>query len=739
MVTAKKCTKGALVDPSGKNNTFTYNPGQAATATNSHTYNRIGTPSLNVAPDGYNNMGFGNLLVPLTQKSVIGSLSYQVAERVKFKVHSQYMEASTVSDTVPLELSLGNGGTPQGVGIQIANNSYYNPFGVAVGSVRRAMTEAGIRQKFSTAKTFAVSPTLTGDFNLAGRSFDWEAGTVYARTRQKSDNSNEISVSRLKNALGPSFKDASGNIVCGTPGNVIAGCVPMNLLGSGTITPEMLNYVRLAQDSFGFENHADTHDYFATISSPDLLPLPAGSVGFAGGFERNVWDGASPTFGAYTTNDVLSGQRSGTVGHYAANDLFAEFYVPLLKDLPLIKKLDLSIAGRHSAFNNDQTSVNKKFGLKWQVNSDLALRGSYSTGYRVDVSGLVLQLQDTSVSIAPTDPCSYTTNVAGAKVSDRYGALSADMKARCTQAGVPAGGYDSRTAPTTTQHQQPNLDIGPETDIFRTVGLVYSPSYVKGLDLTLDYWNVTFSGSLYRPFGSTQPALVQACLTNPGDPHLCPSGWVVRNAGGAVTDVRSSQLNAPGGERYEGVDFNLNYRTKVALGTLNLNWSNAFFLDAKDPTKPLPTYVGIYQNNRPIYRLRSNLNLDFSRANWGVRETLRYFSSLREDCGSGANNFAGTVFAQDACNALGPAQSFNANGTANYLPFSQGGSANNIPRYVLVDVSGYYKLTPNSQVKIGVNNLLNREAPKSIISGRNYVASFGIPSRYGYVEFIQRF
>jgi len=738
LATAKKCTKVSspkktdLVDPSGKKNTFTYDPAQPATAANWHVYSR--------AADGFNNMGYANLLTPLTQKSVVGSFAYQVSDRVKFKLTSQFMEASTVSDSAPQDLSLGIGGSAQGSPIQIASNSYYNPYGVPVGSVSRLMTEAGTRQKSAVAKTFAMSPTLTGDFSLGGRSFDWEVGAEYGETRQTVHQTNEVSVTNLKNALGPSFKDANGNILCGAPGNVIAGCVPVNLLGANSITPDMLNYLMLDPDNVGFRNYAFDHDYFATISSADLLPLPAGSLGFAGGFERHSWDGASPPFGEYLTNNVLSGQRSGTTGHYASTDLFGEFYVPLLKDLPLIKKLDLSIAGRHSEFNNGQSTVNRKFGLKWKVNDDLAFRGSYSTGYRVDVSGLVLQIQDATVSVAGSDPCSYTTNASGVKTSDRYGALTPEQKNQCAAAGVPAGGYDSRTAPTTTQHQKPNLDIGPETDIFRTFGLVYSPSYLRGLDLTIDYWNVEFRGSLYRPFGSTQPALVQACLTYPGDPARCPAGWVVRDKTGAVTDVRSSQLNAPGGEHYEGVDVNARYKTKAPWGTFGVEWTNAIFLDAKDPTKPLPSYVGVYQNNRPIYRLRSNLSLDFGGQSWGTRWTARFYSSLREDCGSGLGNFAGQPYASAVCNDLGPAQAVNpATGTPTYLPFDQGGSANRIPAYALLDASAYYKFTPKNQLKVGVNNLLDRDPPRSIISGRNYVASFGIPSRYFYVEYIQKF
>lgn len=743
LASAKKCAKGALVDPSGKANTFTYNPDQAASASNWHVYNRTGDASKGIAADGYNNAGFANLLVPLTQKSVVGNMTYELSEHAKFKLTAQFMEASTVSESAPTELSLGSGGVPQGVGIQVASNSFYNPYGLAIGSVRRALAESPQKERNAVARTAVISPTVTGDFNFAQRSFDWEVGAEIGRTIQTNHVANELSVSSLKNALGPSFKDASGNIVCGTPGNVIQGCVPMNILGNNTITPEMMQYLRLDSDSVGWQNKAFDHDYFATISSSDLLALPAGGLGFAGGFEKHIWSAASPPIGAYLTGDVFSGQRSGTSGRYASTDFFGEFYLPLLKDLPLVKKLDLSIAARHSDFSNDLSSVNKKFGLKWKVNDDLALRGSFSTGYRTDVSGLVLQLQDTAVSVAGSDPCSYTTNAAGAKTSDRY----ASNQAACAAAGVPAGGYDSRLAPGTTQRQMPNTNIGPETDNFRTFGLVYSPSFARGFDLTIDYWNVTFANSLYRPFGSTQPALVQACLTTPGDPHLCPGGWnfggnsnnlwVIRDKTGAITDVRSSQLNSPGGEHYEGIDLNLNFKKKnTPWGNFGVEWTNAIFLDAKDPTKPLPSYVGVYQNNRPIYRLRSNLAVDIGGEAWSTRWTARYFSGLKEDCTA----FASQAYAPLVCNDLGPAQTVNAaNGTATYLPFGKGGSGNTIPAYILFDVSGYYKLTPKSRIKVGVNNLFDHAAPRSVISGRNYVASFGIPSRFAYVEVTQQF
>jgi iron complex outermembrane receptor protein len=560
----------------------------------------------------------------------------------------------------------------------------------------------------------------------------------YGSTHQQAHRNNEISVNRLTAALGPSFKDANGNIVCGTPGNAIAGCVPVNLLGAGTLSPAMIDYIRLHPDEASWTNNFWDHDYFAQISSPELFKLPAGPVGFASGFERHIVYGYTGNGVAYASGDVLAGTRGSTGGGYGSKDVYAEFYVPVLKDLPFMKMLDLSLAFRHSSYDSGASVNNKKFGLKWRVTDDLALRGSFSTGYRLDLSGIIQNTQTSAVTVV--DPCSYTTNANGTLASNRYAQLTPEQQAQCRAAGVPAGGYDTRTTvpAQATQLSTGNQQLGPERDIFRTAGFVYSPHYVPGLDMTVDYWDVLFHDSILKPNANQ---MVLNCLSDPGNPGLCPDGWLTRGANGAVTNLRTSAMNGPGGERFKGVDVNLRYRPKAtSYGKFAFELNNAFLTDVIDtPTVPI-NKVGVFTtattSSGSHYRLRSNFALDWSLGKWSARWGARYFSHQSENC-----NLTGTA-AVGLCNDLGPLQSQtdpNNPATAKYLPFLNGGSANRIGGYTLHDISVAYVPWNKSRIKVGINNVFNKVPPLAINSNRSFPLNFGMPDRYFYVEFDQKF
>ncbi|TAM31851.1 MAG: hypothetical protein EPN68_03140 [Rhodanobacter sp.] len=729
------CSARALTDPGGAKGTpFVYDPNLPGLY---RTYNGPGVEPT----DSYNDVGYRYLLTPLTQKSIVGNMSYQITDDIKFNLAGQFMDVSASKHTPPIPLNLGARGSAAGKSIFISPKSYYNPYGSAIGFVRRELTEAGAESYDYDTKTKAISPTLSGDFGIGNRDFDWEAGAEFGSTYQITHNLNDISVSKLKNALGPSFKDANGNIVCGTPGNTIAGCVPLNILGSGTVTQGMLNYIQIVPS---FYNYFTDRDYFAQISSDDLLELPAGELGFAAGFERHSVFAKTGRDAAFDNNDVLSQSRGVISGAgYGSNDTYAEFYVPVLSGLPGIQQLNLDIAGRHSAYDSGVGVNNGKLGLKWKVTNDFALRGSISTGYRLDLAGIIQNTQYSTVRV--TDPCSFTTDTKGKITSNRYAALSAAQMAQCSAVGVPAGGYDTRLAPQTTQLSTGNKKLGPEKDLFRTYGFVYSPHFIPGLDITLDYWDVKFRDSIVAP---TDNQFVLNCLSNPGDPKLCPNGWVQRDANGAVTFVQHSKLNGAGGERYTGYDFNLRYRfTTSNWGKFQIELDNALLTRVidKNALRDVPgsadfNKVGVYTTGTTSafshYHLRSNLNLDWSRGAWGAHWGIRYYSSQKENCRLVSTTIVGL------CNDLGPLQNQGQPGfdptnpaTFKYLPFMGGGSANRVGAYAVSNVSVYYSPTPTSRIKFGINNVFDKQPPFFVNSGRSYNPSFGIPDRYFTLEY----
>lgn len=724
------CSSANLVGPDGTNQTYyTYDPGQ--TGKNWRLYD----PN----SDRYNANSFRDLLTPYERASVTGSMKYDFTDHVQFKLSAQY-----VSERV-----LDKPGAPQSITNAIVGgipaNNYYNLSGKPIGLIQRALTEDGGQSFSYYTQTRVLTPSVVGNFGMLGRDIDWEVGFERGTTTFHSDWANMLSISRLKNALGPSFKDANGNIVCGTPGKVLAGCVPMNPFGAGTITPDMLSYVLFNQPLLVRNNFTDS-DYFAQFSTPNLFSLPAGDVGMAAGFERHREYGyTSSSQQFYAPSDVVGYARGATGGGFASNDFFTEFYVPVLKDLPLVKSLDLSIAGRYSMYDSGVNVFNKKYGVKWKITDDLAFRGSYSTGYRIDIAAIIQNNAITQGnilgSVSQHDPCSFTTDSKGKITANYYALLSPAQQATCQSYGLPAGGYNAAAAPGVTFQNRGNPQIGPEKDIFNSAGLLYSPHFIEGLDLALDYWAIKFRASLYRP--SVQNML-DNCLA--GVSNLCPAGWVTRDANGYVNFVRTSALNGPGGvERYRGFDFHAAYKLPTtSIGDFRFDWSTSYlasahnFVSPNTTTNPVPlppqSQVGVYG---PLWRVRANFSVGWSRGNWSAQWTARYYSSLKERC-----SLIGTA-AVYLCNDLGPVQFHDPSNVANdkFLPFLRGGSANRLAAYTLQDINVGYK-TPwlgGGRISGGIRNLFNKRPPLSRSGSWYDLGSFGLPDRYFYVEYDQKF
>ena len=79
------------------------------------------------------------------------------------------------------------------------------------------------------------------------------------------------------------------NVALGDPAVCAAtpGCVPLNIFGEGSMTPEMLDFVTYTGVDTSSQKLVDVT---ANLSG-DLFDLPAGALGFAVGYEHREEDG----------------------------------------------------------------------------------------------------------------------------------------------------------------------------------------------------------------------------------------------------------------------------------------------------------------------------------------------------------------------------------------------------------------------------------------------------------------
>jgi iron complex outermembrane receptor protein len=107
-----------------------------------------------------------------------------------------------------------------------------------------------------------------------------------------------------------------------------------------------------------------------------------------------------------------------------------------------------------------------KGGLRWQPIEDLAIRGTYSTGFRAPNLGELYGLTQFAATL--TDPCGPTGG----------GAIAPKYVAGCTAQGVPPGFTQANTQITTFTGG--NLNLRPEKSDSYTAGIVYHAGFAEG-------------------------------------------------------------------------------------------------------------------------------------------------------------------------------------------------------------------------------------------------------------------
>lgn len=671
----------------------------------------------NAATDAYNFAADNFLRTPQERTSLYVQGRFDITDSVSFVTDMLYNERKSQQLLAGFPLS----GGPLFFGGQgISGESYYNPYavqnggpGIEVDFSRRLVEQA--REYRQNVKTYHFFGGLDGSFEVGDRFFDWDVGYSYNRNNQNDQQIGDVNIANLDQGIGPSFLDpVSGQVVCGTPGAIIAGCVPVNLLSSpGGVTDEMLSYILFtAQDSFEHE----TISYTANLSG-SLFELPAGPLGFAVGLERREESGRD-TPDAFVAAGLTSGNgRQPTQGSYKLDEVYAEFLIPVLADVPFFNQLEFSLASRYSDYSNFGDTTNSKIGFKWKPVEDLLIRGNYAEGFRAPtISNLFGGAADSFVQFG--DPCSADAP------------QFAQAAARCAAAGVPAGyvqvtnqgnGYFGQTIDPFSLVANP--DLGPESATTRTLGFVYSPSFFDGFNMSVDYYDIQIENGISRP---TATFVLDQCFVE-GDAGYCQlvSDRVVRNASGRITDFDLGLLNLAQ-INVEAYDVTMSYRTpETRFGNFRITSDSSYISKYESRATPdgeFDNSVGLYTQSAPTWRLRSNLSTDWSLGDFGFTWGARYRSSLVESCA-----FTGAV-AQQLCSD--PDRRIDTGAAPR----------NRIASVTYHDVQARYTAPWNATIAIGANNVFDRDPP---IAYRAFANSFDpqydTPGTFLYMQYTQRF
>ncbi|ABO23940.1 TonB-dependent siderophore receptor [Shewanella loihica] len=311
------------------------------------------------------------------------------------------------------------------------------------------------------------------------------------------------------------------------------------------------------------------------VISGEAFDLEAGPVAYAIGAEYRHDSGYYNPDPVIVAGEGTAAQQDPTDGSYSVVSVYQEVSVPFTD------KLTGEFALRFDDYSTFGNASTWKIGLTYEATDDLMLRAVAATGFR-----------------APN-------------VSELFGGN--------------VGSYDYLDDPWGNE-QDPQIlvnytsdpDLKAESSESYTAGLVYSPSYIDGMSLTLDYWRFKIKDAISR---LDVQAGLNAC--HAGDTTACETFGITPD--GNLENLTNPLTNV-GYQDTSGIDFNLAYRFEG----LGLDWSISndltylleFEQDGIDYTGTIGGMFGGYA------KVKNNFSVKAGQGDWSLMYSNRFIGEM---------------------------------------------------------------------------------------------------------------
>lgn len=589
-------------------------------------------------PGAYKQADRSTIVSSVDKRIASMSANHQVTDNITFSTDFIYAQTQTQYQLNPQPVSISTT-TLISRGVTTLNTSDITVRNRYIGGPNRIYDNANDSYRWTAGFEGKVN-----DY------FNWSVSANYSLAKQTSIGYNQVLDSALQTAITNGRfdifaynQDPTLVAAAGIFGNSIAsyksGFYSYNALANGKIYDLPAGALQYA---VGAEFRKET--LFATADLNSLIPP---------GATTSLWNNG-------TSLAPFDGGRT-------AKSEFIELKVPIIKDVPGLHLVTFDGALRHESYSDDNSTTVPKISLAWlPIDDQLRFRATFGKSF--------------------SEPSLY--NLYGPQSTGFTSSLNA-IRAYDTN-GVATGGFIGLQG-----HQSggSNPNLTPSKAKSYTVGFVYSPKWAKGLDVTVDYFNIKQT-DLVGTLASGLTIIQSVEQFGPASPY---AQYVALNAfpgqAGAVAITTPGQLHADpdkiyvltglaniGSQEQHGFDVNISYLLpwkQFGRFRLNSNWT---FLQSflNDETE----YAGLDAYGT-LPKFRAYSTLDWSYQGYGA--TLGYTR----------------INAVDAD------------------PASFGGSGYLVGPYNTFDIQLRYdlsKLTPmlkNVTFDVGCNNFTNRTPPLS--------------------------
>ncbi len=537
----------------------------------------------------------------------------------------------------------------------------------------RRNVEGGPRQGDQRHSTYRILAGLRGDINDTWR---YDASYQYAEVDMRNVNSFYVNVARADDALDV---DAAGNCLIG------GACVPWNIWQTGGVTDAAVNYINQQYNENG-QTDQEVWSAYVQGSLGDygwVVPSANNGVELVVGFEHreeNLTLKYSDNARAGTVGG-LGAALENVTGGYEVDEIFLEASIPLIEGKTGAEEVMLDVGYRYSDYDpSGQTTNTYKFAGSWAINDDIKLRGSYQRAVRA--ANIVDQFrpQQGRLFAMDNDPCNKLNP--GDATSVRGYTFEQCARSGVTQAVWDAGGPADSPAAQYNTLVGGDPTLAPEESDTNSLGFIWTPSFIEGLVVSLDWYDIDVQGAITSI--SSETTLLECIET--GNPLFCDkvnrgvndSLWL--GLASATNGVSALQENI-GFFRVMGYDAEITYSFDVGnMGSVTLNnitgligeWEQEEYEGAG-----IQRCDGVYGGNcgTPTVELRNRFQALWSTP-WEATVSLgwRYLDEV-DQIGSGSNP-----------------------------PLK-------LDSVSYIDLAGSWQATDWLSVRLGVNNILDEEPP----------------------------
>jgi len=656
----------------------------------------------------------------------------------------------------PFSITSATGATR---GIVESRANPFNPAGNFLTAVRyRLQQDLGNRRSFFDKDFWRYTAGVNGDFNFKDNGFishlGYDSGYVYERFDEQEIDSGDATRTGIIEGIAGTQTANPGvffNPFIGQNAPLI-GTAPtyVNGVPTGQVAPYNNVVTAQAASYVGHSFFLERAWLVDAKTNMHLFPnIWNGGLDFSFGYEHREINQKTIADPVQRAGDQL-GFNAGADNKFRqeVDSFFTELYFPIITstmNIPFMRSLDMTFAWRYEKFNDtdlmpvdptlpttasfDNVNEDENFGgtprvtLRYQPIADITLRASWGQSFRSPFPAeLFLPIvQDFPILF---DPINQST-------------------------GQPPGGV----------FRGGNTQLTPEKTDAYTAGIVWTPKFLPGFTMTLD-WYQLFTTDLILSGNDFAQVLVTNNVIAPnsttadcGGPNTLNNIGIIRDPNDGSLFCVNSQTGNAGKRNVQGIDATAVYEIPTEFGKFTLSGGyNHFFTWKAQAGQGLPftSFLGNYNNGTlPLAPGGIPWNKGFLRGewqwhNWDLIATGNYIGDFRDDP-SFFVDFDGDVRNVPSYITLDMQLSYEfvkpeAAPAPTYAKDSKD-SKNPVATTVAETSSIWQRMLWGTKFTVGVNDAFDRQPPSVLGAfNDNYDTSlYTIRNRFWYVSLTKKF